>query len=203
MFLGNYIDWRIRLFGDLRDQSLETDEKLRRQLGTGFIRVLPSRLPNGSAILYLELRRHNASIFSAEDTLKAWHYVILATLKNDLNVAASGFTVLGLMSDVGYSNLDVRIPEGIIGAISNCMPVRLRNMLICHPPYVARVVIPIIKMLLSSKLSQRLFVVSDEATIQTDHDICAAYLPHTLGGQIGNDELESISISILELNIVV
>jgi hypothetical protein len=191
------------VFGDLRDQSVATDEKLRRQLSTGFIRVLPTKLPNGSAILYLELRRHNALEYSAQDTLKAWHYVIMSTLKSDPDVAVNGFTVIGLMSDVGYSNLDIHIPEGIIGAVSNCMPVRLRNMFICHPPLVARVLIPIVKMLLSSKLGHRLYVVTDDTNISTNHEIPVSLLPHTLGGQIGIDDLEGITPALLQQNFVV
>jgi hypothetical protein len=51
--------------------------------------------------IYLELRRHNALEYSAQDTLKAWHYVIMSTLKSDPDVAVNGFTVIGVVGNTG------------------------------------------------------------------------------------------------------
>jgi hypothetical protein len=201
--LENYVIWRRQIFGDLSDQSIESNEHLRNQIQSLFLMVLPNALPSGEAILYLELRRHDTSIYSAEDTVKTWHYLIMRALRKDPELATRGFYITGNMTSISYYNLDIKIPHAVSHAVSNCMPVRVVNFFVINPPYIAQIVLPVIRMLLSSKLSQRLNVVTDYAHFQEVYEMPSSCLPESIGGTISEDICRHIVSTIVSENLIV
>ena len=98
----NYVTWREEVLGGFReDESMcEHHEKIQKQLESGFLRVLPHHLPDGSALVYLELRKHNTSVYSATDTLRAWHSVVIGALLQNPDLAKKGFVVMSNMEGV-------------------------------------------------------------------------------------------------------
>jgi hypothetical protein len=201
--LERYLEWRRELLGDLSDQTIENNEHLKRQVETLFFTVLPNSLPGGEAILYMELRRHNTSVFTAEDTVKTWHYLVMRALRKDPSLAARGFYVTGNLTNVSYYNIDIKIPHAISDAVSKCMPVRVCQFLIINPPYVAHMILPVIRMLLSSKLSQRLNIVTDYSHLQDHYQIPAAGLPEAIGGAITETMFQNIVSTIVAENIII
>ena len=103
-------------------------------------------------------------------------------LKQDPDLARRGFYMIGNLSSITYSNLDIKIPYAIAHALSNCMPVRICCVLMINPPYITQFILPIIKMLLSTKLSQRLNIITNIEILQNEHQIPFDCLPEVLGG---------------------
>lgn len=186
--LDNYLRWREKTFGNLDDQSAELDPKLKAQIETNLMHILPLRLPGGEVGIHVQLKHHNTSLYNSIDTVKCWHYHVMCCLKKDISAAEKGFVAFGNLTDVGLSNLDIKVPEAIISAINKCMPVRLSHFFILKPPIVARFLLSIVKMLLSSKLGQRINVLMDEAEFQHSHSIPKSVLPLSLGGELSVEE---------------
>lgn len=203
--LGNYLNWRRQLFHSLSDQTLESDHNLhlKPQIESLFLTILPTYTTTGEAIVYLELQKHNKELYSTEDTIKTWHYHIMCALKKDPDLASRGFYMTGNMTNISYSNLDIQIPHAIVQALSNCMPVRISQFFIINPPYIAQLIIPVVKMLLSTKLSQRMNIITDISSLQQDFQIPSVCLPEALGGTITREtHLETIQ-QLLASNISV
>jgi hypothetical protein len=201
--LENYLSWRLREFGSLKEFSLENNPTTTNQLKLGMMRVLPHRLAGGEGIIYLDLSRHDATTFSASDTVKMWHYHIISALKADLTLAERGFYVISNMSNVSHNNLDIRIPQAIIAAVSNCMPIRLLGFFLIHPPLIAQFILPVVKLLLSSKLSQRLHIIMDTMVLESEHGLPMTYLPEEIGGRYGiSEDIENIQ-SLLDSGLIV
>lgn len=187
--LETYIQWREELFGEFAEQEkLEHHHKTVEQVKTGFLRVLPEKLPDGQAIAYLELKRHDTSLYSATDTIRAWHHVLMSTLMSEPELAQHGFVLISNMNEVGLFNIDTAIPKAIASALSNCMPLRVANAFAINPPWVVRFVVPMLKLLLSQKLGQRLNMISDHSQLQSEFNLPATHLPTTLGGFVSLEE---------------
>lgn len=185
--LGNYLNWRRQTFNNLNEQTIENNLHLKKQIKSLFLTILPEYLPTGEAIVYLELKRHNTEVFTAEDTIKTWHYHIMCALKKDPDLARRGFYMTGNMTSISYSNLDIRVPHAIAHALSDCMPVRVCQFFVINPPYIAQLIIPVVRMLLSTKLSQRLNIITDISSLHNDFHVPLTCLPEILGGTITPD----------------
>lgn len=180
--LENYLKWRVTLFGNLRNQTIENNEQLENQIQTCFVQVLPHYMESGVGCLYLRLDRHNPSQFDADDTIRCWHFVLMSALRKNPELAIHGFLIFNDMGNVGLRNLDMSIPDRISSAISKCMPIRVANMFIFHPPYILSFGISILKLLLSQKLGQRLHVVHDIESFINEFHIPIEVLPLSLDG---------------------
>lgn len=201
--LGNYISWRRQVLGSLQEQSIDNNETLRNQIQSLFLTVLPNSMPNGEAILYLELKRHDSSIYSAEDTVKTWHYLVMRALRKDPELATRGFYVTGNLTNISYYNLDIRVPQAVVHAVSDCMPVRVVSFFLINPPYIAQIILPVIRMLLSSKLSQRLNIITDYSHFQELYHMPPTCLPEAIGGTISEDIFRHIVSTIVSENLIV
>lgn len=191
--LGNYLDWRRQVFGDLSDQMLSCDLKLQQQLQTNFLHLSPVRLSNGAGLLYMSMKLHNPVIYSTADTMKCMHFFILTAMMEDPTLATSGFVFVNNMSDVDVFNLDMGFPAAISAAIGRSVPVRLRKIVIVNPPWLVRFVVPLLKSILPVKLLERLHVVLGPEElpelIDLPNQIC---LPVDLGGVVEFDTLQHI-----------
>jgi hypothetical protein len=201
--LERYLQWRRQILGDLSDQNIQNNEHLKRQVESLFLTILPNALPGGEAILYLELRRHDTSLFTAEDTVKTWHYLVMCALRKDPSLATRGFYITGNLTNVSYYNLDIKIPHAIAHAVSDCMPVRVCQFFLINPPYVAQLILPVIRMLLSSKLSQRLNIVTDYSHLQEHYQIPSDGLPDVIGGTITEQMFQNIVTIIVAENLAI
>ena len=197
------MDTRKKLFGGLSFQRVPSNPKLKSQIETMFMRVMPQRLPSGEAVIYLELRRHEPEIYSAEDTVRTWHYLIISAIRKHPELARTGFVFVGNMTGAAYANMDLGVPEAIASALNNCMPVRIANFFIINPPFLLQMAIPVIKLMLSTKLGERVNVVTDISTLYSEHDLDPAYFPDAIGGQVSVDCATEHTDAILADNVSV
>jgi hypothetical protein len=184
--LSNYLTWRDKTFGGLKDQCIAEDKKLHEQLQTNFLRLSPKRLSNGAAVLYITMKDHNPSVFSTSDTIKAIHFFIIAAMVVDPDLARDGFVVINDFANVEFHNLDMNFPAAIAPALGRSTPVRLIRIVITNAPMVLRFIIPIVKAILPTKLLDRLFVVEDSALPELLM-VSLGDLPVELGGMIAMD----------------
>lgn len=195
--LHNYLSWRTRLFGDLRPQSIDSCPALKLQLESMFIRLLPDPLPTGEAVLYLELCRHEPSLYTAEQTVQTWHYLILSSIQKFPHLSVAGFVIIGNMTDASYANMDLGVPEAIASAVHNIMPVRVVNFFIINPSFVMKMVVPVVKLILSSKIGQRIHIVSDISALYDVHGLDPLYFPEAIGGSVPLEKTQTCLSSLL------
>lgn len=184
--LQHYFKWRRKLFGGLADQSCSTDSKLSDQLSTFFVQISPKRMPNGEGLVFLTMLRHNPSIYSAEDTVRCLHFIIMNAMMQDPSLAEKGFVLVNKMTGIGLFNLDTAVPKAIASAINKCWPVRVINMIVVNPPFVVRWVIPVVKAIVSSKMGNRIHVLDSPDELQQFYSL--EYLPESVGGAIRMDD---------------
>ena len=182
--LSRYIEWRRKTFGDLDDQSVANDVKLREQLQCNFMHLSPVRLSGGEALLYLSMKRHNPSLYSTSDTVKCMHFFIISAMMNDTSLAEKGFVLVNNMADVEFQNLDMNFPAAIASAVGQSVPVRLVNIVIVNPPMLVRFIIPLVKALLTTKLLERLHVVVDLKELPQLLVVAQRALPVEMGGAV-------------------
>lgn len=170
---------------------------MKAQLESLFVQVLPDRLPSGEAVLYLELSRHNPSEYSADDTVRSWHYLVLSAMRKHPELAHSGFVITGNLAGAGYSNLDLGVPEAIASAVSHCMPLRLSNLFIINPPFLLQMVIPVIKIILSRKLGDRVHAITDTDDLYSVHNLDPNFMHFAVGGRVSDERSAEYLQSLL------
>ena len=185
--LRNYVLWRSNIVG-LEEQDLGSDEALRRQVRTGFIRVLPGRC-DGRAIMVLRLKHHNPTECDALLAVKAWHYVIMDCVLNDPGVQKNGIIMISDLEGAAFSNMDVEIPRTLIRAIAKNLPLRLFAVAVVRPFLIMNIILPIMKLLMSAKMASRIHNLgTDIAALQKPPlNIDEACLDAALGGSCEYD----------------
>jgi hypothetical protein len=184
--LSNYLTWRDKTFGGLKDHRISEDTKLREQLQTNFLRLSPKRLKSGAAVLYVTMKDHDPSLYSTADSIKAIHFFIIAAMVVDPDLARDGFVVINDFAGVEFHNLDMNFPVAIAPALGKSTPVRLVKIVITNAPMVLRFIVPIVKAILPKKLLDRLHVVEDSALPEL-LAVALGDLPIELGGMIAMD----------------
>ncbi|KAJ1405773.1 CRAL-TRIO domain-containing protein [Ochromonadaceae sp. CCMP2298] len=161
--LGNYIKWRRKLFGNLEDQTI--DEGLIEQLKSGFMNF-SGKLEDGRGVIYLSMKHLDATKYSTSLTIKAMHFFIMSAMLEDPLLCRDGFVLVTDMVDVSMKNLDLSFPGAIASAVSNSIPIRLKLIVILHPPTIVRILVPAVRAILSSTLLGRLYVVSSTDALE-------------------------------------
>ena len=182
--MRSYLQWRKSIFGNLRDQSCNNDVKLRTQVSSLFVQISPKRLPEGEALVYLTMLRHSPSLFSADDTVRYVHFMIMNAIKQDPTLAEKGFVLVNNMTGVGIFNLDIAVPQALASAMSQCLPIRVRTMVIFSPPLVIRFVVPAIKAIVSSKMGDRIHVMDQPSDLLGHLNLTEDYLPVAVKGAV-------------------
>lgn len=183
--LRSYLDWRLKKFGSLNDQCLAGDTKLQEQLTSNFIYVCPQRLRNGEALVYVSMKHHDPSAYSTEDTIKCMHFLLISFIIDDPSLAEKGFVLLNNMADVEWRHLDMNFPGAIASAVGRSIPIRLTALVIVDPPLLIRFIVPIVKSVLPTRLSNRLHVVTNRDQLPEVVRVCEkAHLPVELGGEV-------------------
>jgi hypothetical protein len=184
--LSSYLAWRQSTFGDLEDQCMAENSKLREQLQTNILRLSPKRLSNGAALVFMSMKDHNPSVYSTTDTIKCMHYFMIAAMTVDPDIARDGFVFVNDMSNVEYQNLDLNFPAAISPALGKSLPLRLNSIVITNAPMFLRIIVPVLKAVLPAKLLDRLFVTED-GSLPEQLGIPQGDLPVELDGMIAMD----------------
>mmetsp|Transcript_12751 Transcript_12751/g.21201 ORF Transcript_12751/g.21201 Transcript_12751/m.21201 type:complete len:256 (+) Transcript_12751:111-878(+) len=196
-----YLKWRRSTFGNLRshDLSAPENEKLVNQLKSGFMSMSETRLQDGRGVIYLSMKHHDATVYNTADTIKALHFFIMSAIFQDPTLNEHGFVLVNNMHNVCMRNLDFRFPAEIASAVSNSIPIRLKSIIIMHPPTIFRYLIPVIKGLLSSSpLLSRVHVVTQQNQLSTLLNTESALLPQSIGGHVGIDVNQRVQRMISE-----
>lgn len=188
--LGNYISWRRKVFGNLRDIRLREETKLREQLQTTFLQLSPARLTDGVGMICLSMKMHDPSTYSANDTMKCMHFFLITAMMEDPVLASCGFVFVNNTADAGRNNLDLNLPSVLVSSIIRCLPYRVNKILLVNPPWIIRFFLPIIQTVLPAKLLTRLHVGPPMDKIA--EIVGAQELPTTLGGTVEFNTLEHI-----------
>lgn len=199
--LKSYFAWRLEMYGGLRNMSLDESPKIQSQLQSGFVRVSAGG-EDGRAYIFLQLRKHDPSKYDAQDTLRCVHYVLMRTLHRHPEVAREGFSVIGDMTSITMSNLDLAVPEAIASAMQSTFPTRMRSFVIVRPPFIVRFIIPVVKLILSSKLGNRLNVVTDTSELVEKYHVPVELLPESLGGTVPDDCVSFSEMMVSENTVV-
>eukprot|EP00601_Ochromonadales_sp_CCMP2298_P014317 CAMPEP_0173224126 /NCGR_PEP_ID=MMETSP1142-20121109/4159_1 /TAXON_ID=483371 /ORGANISM="non described non described, Strain CCMP2298" /LENGTH=198 /DNA_ID=CAMNT_0014152345 /DNA_START=726 /DNA_END=1323 /DNA_ORIENTATION=- len=175
-------------------------QELQAQLKVGLMYISPLKMSDGSALLFIRLRKHQPQEYTAKQTLRMWHYVIMSTLVKHPALAAKGFTVINNMQDASMLNTDIGLMQGVSKALSKCMPIRLNLLVFANAPWVIRLAVPVIRTLFSDKISQRLHLLDDVANLSAMVGSPMELLPVELGGQVEVDSDIMVAVMIAAIS---
>ena len=201
--LCKYLAWRRESFGDLSDHSVMNNPTLNDQIRAGLLFISPIRLPDGSALMFIRMRKHDPTIFSAKQSLYYWHYMIMTALVKDPALARHGFVMINNFEGAGLANVDLSVPSLISNALDKCMPIRVNSINAVNPPWVIKFVFPVVKALLSSKLGERLNIIPDAANLSETLSIPVSSLPAELGGEVEVGLPEDVLKKITDDNLII
>lgn len=201
--LSKYLGWRKEIFGHYKDQTIDDSEALKEQIRAGMLYLCPTRLPNGAALIFIRMRHHNPAEYDSHTTLQYWHYIMMSSLMKDPNLAIHGFVFVNNFEGATLANTDMQLPKAISSAVNKCMPVRVNSINFVNPPWVIRLVIPIMKTVLSAKLASRLNIVLHHDELPSILSISKEVLPTELGGHIEVDSPDGLLQQMIAENHVV
>jgi len=203
MRLSKYLAWRKNAFGSLSDQKLSDCKVTQSQVVASLLYICPTRLPDGSALVYVRMKNHNPKEYETSQTIRYWHFIFLSAIKMDPNLARTGLTIVNNFAGATLENADLGVARGIVSAVSKCMPVRIRGINLVNPPWVFRFIIPIMKSLFSAKLGQRINVIVNLEDLTTVSNIPVTALPTELGGELVIEHPDILLSRLLELQFFV
>jgi hypothetical protein len=199
--LGNYLAWRKSLFGDLSDHAM--DDSMGSLMLGGVIQTIMPPQGEGPMILFLRMRFADPSKHSTLAFVKLWHYLIIAAMKRDSEIARHGIIVINNLSGTGMGNIDRGVPAIIGPAVNNCMPIRLVSACLFNAPWIVSGIINIIKIVFSSKMQKRIHTLSDPVWFRDELKVAPALLPVELGGDYEMINGEAYRKLYQEFNIIV
>jgi len=176
--LLNFLDWRIK--NSVVNQDITKDTKVQTQLREKVTRILPTRDKAGRAIMVINFRKHDPRKYTAQDTVKCVHWLILNSLKTDPKLQKNGFVTVNDMIGTTHQNLDINIPRTLLPLFSKVFPVRIGGVYIVNPTAMLQVVVPLAQRL-SPKLAKRIHIYgTNKEKLLRNFDKDA--LPEELGG---------------------
>lgn len=198
--LANYLNWRKKAYGSLKDINLREETKLQQQLQTGFLQLCPTRLAGGVGLVCLTLRLHDPTIYSAIDTMKCMHFFTITAIMEDPALAANGFVFVNNTAGGGRHNLDLSLPSTLASSILRSVPFRMNKIVLLNPPWLVWFFIPIFKAVLPAKLVARLHIGPPvEKLAELVGAIDQSSLPTSLGGEVDFDTQQHLD-KLLEQN---
>jgi len=150
-----FLDWRAK--NDVVHQDISKDTKLQAQLKEKAIRLLPTRDKQNRGILVINLKNHKPKKYTANDSIKCVHWLIVTALKNDPLIQKNGFVVVNDMINATHHNLDLNIPRTLFPLFNKIFPARLGGLFIINPTALLQVMVPLYQRF-SPKLAQRLHI---------------------------------------------
>ena len=196
--IRKYLIWRRESFGDLEDHSLGEDQQLKSQILTGYMSILPKRLPDGSAIIFSRQRLHQPSLYSAKQTIQYMHFMLMTAIEKDPSLATCGVILLNNFAGAEPCNADVNTSMAILNAFKNFLPVRVGNIIGVNPPLVRRFLFPLVSAFVSG-----IMIAPTSAHLQNILSVPISYLPTELGGEVEVTPPEDVLKYLIEGGFVV
>jgi len=181
--LLSFLDWRIK--NDVVHQDVTKDKKLQAQLREKVSRLLPTKDKQGRGIFWINLKNHNPTKYTAQDTVRCIHWLFLHALKNDPQLQKNGMVGINDLVGTSHRNLDINIPKALLPLFSKVFPVRLGGIYFVNPTAILQIVVPIAQRL-SPKLAKRIHIYgTQKEKLLRNFDKEA--LPEELGGTLKFD----------------
>jgi len=155
VILRSYVAWRAEFEIDKLGNS--DNPVLCEQLSDGAFFSTGGRDKMGRPIICFRLCKQNPAKYSALDTVRTVHFMVMQTVsRQDPAAQARGVTMVNDMSDVGFSNMDPRVPKVLMSAFGSRIPLRINRIFICNPPFFFRLVFPVLSAFMPSKVKNRI-----------------------------------------------
>jgi hypothetical protein len=183
--LGNYLNWRRSMFGDLCCHLVETDEALGELLSTCVMQTIPPLGgTQGAVTLYIQMKVHDSSKYTALQVVKCMHYLIMGAIRRDINVAHHGFAVICNLSDAELKNFDLDIGRYVAMAVRDVLPLRVVSAVIYNAPMMLHYLVGIVTLFFPTKLQERIcsLATGEEEELLGDLKFPASVIPQCLGG---------------------
>ena len=173
----------MKTFGGLHDQDASEGSRIRAFLKLGVVRVMPQLGPRGHALINFRFRLTRPDEFSAEQVLAGIHYVMLKTLARSPKIQVAGVIVMSDMGGAGFHNLDREVPKKVLSMVNKNIPLRMAGIFVFRPNFMLQIVLPLMKLFMSSKLQRRLNVMNEVEEIE-EFGVDKALRPVELGGTL-------------------
>ena len=72
--------------------------------------------------------------------MRGFHCVLEDLLRKHPEAQARGISLVVDLRDVGFANMDARIPKVLMPAMQSRLPVRLGRISVCQPPWFFRMI---------------------------------------------------------------
>ncbi|EDQ91069.1 uncharacterized protein MONBRDRAFT_36405 [Monosiga brevicollis MX1] len=179
VLVTNYIKWRDE-FGVNRT-TVDNDSEYRALVERGVVEACGNRDQDGHYVLTVRQCRTDPGRWSPRYAVLAAHVAIESLLVRFPEAQAKGVAFVNDMSGISMRNMDSRVPREMFAAFRDKLPVRFAGLYVVHPPMFMRMVAPVIKMFMSTKMQSRMRVLThgyDDLKLHFD----ASQLPTDFGG---------------------
>ena len=179
----------------------------------GLVSVLPGvKDPQGRGVLLMDPSKQDASRFQRVQVVQAFWYAVHAILESE-DTQKRGVICLACPRHAKFSQFDSKVDQMIIEvcaaiakccwwistyffsysqpilqSVKGCLPLRISCISICHPPSFFRVIWPIVRVFLGSRLRKRVnvFCGSDEAVVKKieGFGLTKDQIPELIGGNL-------------------
>jgi len=154
----NYWHQRLVLFGPVKafqdmilSQALDNDHE---SLAIGVARYV-GKHPSGRAIVLLDPSRVDGVAYDRDSLIRAIWYTFHAAIE-PTDAQKRGIIVIWRLSGFHMGLMDRKFVRKLAKCIQGAIPVRLAAIHICDPPFIFKIVMPIIKVLLIKRVRRRL-----------------------------------------------
>lgn len=141
----------------------------------------------GRSLLLFDPSRQDKSKFQANHLCRVLWYHAHCALEDSETSQQHGFMLLVDPSRAKLSQFDRSVAKVILSSLQHTMPLRLAAFHICHPPAIASIVLPIVKLFLSDRMKKRLLLHPKNKNktlviLLGEYGIDATSVPTALGG---------------------
>jgi len=164
-------------------------------LKRGFLNLLPDTDESGRGLLFADPSKLDPTKYEREMMVRVLWYILHAALENE-STQQKGIIIMAHPRHAKFSNLDRTLMKMNVDSLRGCLPVRLSVFYIVHPPSFFKLIFPFIKLIVGSRLKQRIKLCSgtDENVLNNfkEFGISEESLPTDIGGKYQLDLIQWI-----------
>ena len=193
--LRAYLVWRRESFGDLDDHTMDSNILMAKQIACGYMSILPQRLPDGTAVVFMRQRFHQPLVFNTKQTLQYFHFMLMTAIIKDPTLASCGVVIINNYASSEPANSDTNTTMAVLNALKNFLPVRLVNMIGVNLSMGIRLLAPIVTTFISGCT-----IASSPAEVPNIMSCPISFLPVELGGEVEVPEAEAVLKQLIDEN---
>ena len=158
-------------------------------LELGLLRVLPDvKDPVGRRVLLMDPSKQDSSRFERVQMVQSVWYGIHAVLEDE-ETQKRGVLCMACPRHARLSQFDSKLDQMIVESVKGYLPIRISCIAICHPPSFFRIIWPIVRVFLGSRLRKRVHVFggSDDSVVKKLEALLKLspdQIPELIGGKL-------------------